>query len=112
MEAQEEVPFEIDVHQLRSWLDQGRKLVVLDVREPDEHQICRLDGSTLIPLRELPQRLEDLDRETLTVVHCHHGPRSSHAVTFLRQQGFARATNLGGGIDAWSLYVDPEVPRY
>lgn len=112
METPEEVPFEIDVLELRTWLDQGRELVIVDVREPYEHQICHLEGAALIPLRELPQRLQDLDRETLTVVYCHHGPRSSYAVTFLRQQGFAGATNLGGGIDAWSQEVDPAVPRY
>jgi adenylyltransferase/sulfurtransferase len=109
---EEEIPFEITVRQLRAWLDEGRGLLVLDVREPDEHQICRIEGARLVPLRELPQSLDDLDRETLTVVHCHHGPRSSQAVAFLRRKGFARATNLGGGIDAWSLWVDASVPRY
>jgi rhodanese-related sulfurtransferase len=112
MGGRDEIPFEIDVHQLRAWLDEGRELAVLDVREPEEHQICRIEGSRLVPLRELPERLDDLDRETLTVVHCHHGPRSAHAVAYLRRQGFSRATNLGGGIDAWSLYIDPAVPRY
>ena len=112
MDALTDVPFEINVHQLRAWLDEGHELLVLDVREPDEHQFCRIDGSTLVPLRDLPQRFEELDRERLTIVHCHHGPRSSQAVMFLRRQGFDRATNLGGGIDAWSLYVDPSVPRY
>jgi adenylyltransferase/sulfurtransferase len=107
-----EVPFDVDVQQLKAWLDKGRDLVLIDVREPHEHQICRIDGSLLVPLAELPRRWQELDSDALVVVHCHHGPRSSHAVQFLRRQGFARATNLAGGIEAWSLYVDPDVPRY
>ncbi len=63
-------------------------------------------------MRQIPQRTGELDREALIVVHCHHGPRSGQVVSFLRQQGFERATNLGGGIDAWSLRIDPAVPRY
>ncbi|MEO1367374.1 MAG: rhodanese-like domain-containing protein, partial [Acidobacteriota bacterium] len=107
-----DVPFHIDVDQLHAWREEGRELVLLDVREEQEYEICRIDGSVLVPMRELQGRLEDLDRAALTVVHCHHGPRSSHAVHFLRSQGFERATNLAGGIDAWSLHIDPAVPRY
>ena len=112
MEELADVPFEISVRELKNWLDEGRELVLLDVREPDEHAICHLEGSRLVPLHELPRRLAELDADLPTVVYCHHGPRSSHAVSFLRQQGFAKTTNLAGGIDAWSLYVDPAVPRY
>ena len=106
------IPFEIDVETLAAWLKEGRELNLLDVREPHEAEICQIEGSQLLPLRELPQRFSELDPETLWVVHCHHGPRSGHAVMFLRQQGFERATNLTGGIDAWSLRIDPAVPRY
>ncbi len=107
-----EPPFEIGVEQLKAWLDQGHDIHIVDVREPHEHAICRIDGSRLVPMRQIPQQIDELDRETLTVVHCHHGPRSAQVVAFLRQQGFGRATNLGGGINAWSLRVDPDVPRY
>ncbi len=107
-----EPPFEIDVEQLKAWLDQGHDVHIVDVREPHEHAICRLAGSQLVPMRQIPRAIDDLDREALTVVHCHHGPRSSQVVAYLRQQGFDRATNLGGGINAWSLRVDPSVPRY
>lgn len=107
-----EPPLEIDVEQLRVWLDEGHDIRIVDVREPYEHAICRIDGSLLVPMRQIPQRLDELDREALTVVHCHHGPRSGQVVGFLRQQGFDRVTNLGGGIDAWSLRIDPAVPRY
>jgi rhodanese-related sulfurtransferase len=82
------------------------------VRDPPEYEVCRLDGARLIPLRELPDRLDELDPADTLVVHCHHGPRSSRAVAFLRGKGFERAYNLAGGIDAWSVEIDPSVPRY
>lgn len=112
VETHDEIPFEISVQDLSVWLEAGREVKIVDVREPHEAEICHLEGAILIPLRELQERLDELDPEALTVVHCHHGPRSSHAVHFLRQQGFEKATNLGGGIDAWSLVVDPSVARY
>lgn len=112
VEAPGPVPLDVSVGELADWQRAGRDLVLLDVREPHEHAICHIEGSLLVPMREVPERLEGLDRDRLTVVHCHHGPRSSHVVAYLRQQGFARATNLTGGIDAWSLEIDPSVPRY
>jgi rhodanese-related sulfurtransferase len=63
-------------------------------------------------LRQLQERLGELNPQALTVVLCHHGPRSSHAVEFLRRQGFSSVTNLEGGLDAWSLAIDPSIPRY
>lgn len=107
-----DVPFDVHVADLKTWLDEGRALDLIDVREPHEHTICRIEGAKLIPLGDLPERLDELDRDRLLVVHCHHGPRSSYAVDFLRQQGFDRAANLAGGIDAWSVEIDPSVPRY
>lgn len=108
----EDLPFEIDVEDLERWRGEGREIVLLDVREPHEYSSCHIAGSRLLPLREIPHRWQEIDSETLTVVHCHHGPRSSQAVVFLRRQGLDRVTNLRGGIDAWSLRVDPGVPRY
>ncbi len=107
-----EPPFEIDVEQLKTWLDEGHDVHVVDVREPHEHAICSIDGSRLVPIRQIPGQIDCFDREALTVVYCHHGPRSSQVVAYLRQQGFGRITNLGGGINAWSLRIDPSVPRY
>ena len=107
-----EAAFEISTPELKSWLDEGRRVTVLDVRNPQEWEICRLDGAKLIPLPELQDRLGELDPADTIVVHCHHGPRSSQAVHFLRQMGFARARNLLGGIDEWSRQIDPTVPRY
>ncbi len=105
-------PFDIDVEQLKAWLDEGLDVHILDVREPHEHEICAIEGARRLPMRQIPESLGELDREALTVVHCHHGPRSSQVVGYLRQQGFERVTNLAGGIDAWSLRIDPSVPRY
>lgn len=107
-----ELPFDIDVHQLKTWRDQEVEHVLVDVREPQELQICRIDGSVVIPMREIPQKMEELDRQALTVVYCHHGGRSAQVVQFLHAHGFARVTNLAGGIEAWSVEVDPSVPRY
>ena len=112
MTDSQELPFEIDVEQLKDWLDEGVDVHILDIREPHEHQICAIDGSRLLPMRQIPESLDQLDRETLTVVHCHHGPRSAQVVAYLRQQGFGRVTNLAGGINAWSLRIDSSVARY
>ena len=108
----DEIPFHIDVHQLHAWREEGRELVLIDVREEREYALCRIDGAELIPLGQLPMRIDDLDKDALTVVHCHHGPRSTRAVHYLRTQGVEKATNLAGGIDAWSQEIDPAVPRY
>ena len=84
----------------------------LDVREPAEHAVARIEGATLIPMREIPGRAGELDPEGEIVVFCHHGSRSAMVVDWLRRNGFSRAINLAGGIDAWSCEVDPSVPRY
>jgi adenylyltransferase/sulfurtransferase len=103
--------WEVSVGQLKAWLDAGRKLTVLDVRNPPEYQICRIEGSKLIPLPELPRRVLEIDPRDFIVAYCHTGVRSLRATQLLRSKGF-RATNLAGGIDAWSREIDPAVPRY
>lgn len=108
----ETLPFDIEVQELKRWLDEGREIHILDVREPQELEICRIEGAKHIPLRDLPARFDELDEDVVTVVHCHHGPRSSHAVQFLRDQGLEKTVNLAGGIDAWSFEIDRDVPRY
>ena len=107
-----EAAFEISTPELKSWLDEGRPVTLLDVRNPQEFEINRLEGARLIPLPELQDRLGELDPADTIVTYCHHGPRSGRAVNFLRQMGFSRAINLAGGIESWSLMVDPSVPRY
>jgi len=104
--------FDIQVQELKAWQDQGRDFTILDVRNPQEYDIAHIEGSKLIPLHELPDRLGELDPAASMAVLCHHGPRSGQAVRFLRQMGFARARNLAGGIERWSSQVDPSVPRY
>ena len=104
--------FSISVTDLKARIDKGESLFLLDVREPWEHSLAKIDGSVLIPLGTLPNSLDQLDPNTEIVAYCHHGMRSADATGFLLQQGFSNVKNLVGGIDAWSLQVDPDVPRY
>ncbi len=103
---------EISATELHAALDAGRPVAILDVREPHEFEIVHLPGSTLIPLRELPGRLAQLDSRAELVVLCHHGMRSLQAVELLRGAGFQHARSLAGGIDAWAIEVDPSLARY
>jgi sulfur-carrier protein adenylyltransferase/sulfurtransferase len=103
---------EIDVGEAASMRATDPGIVMLDVREPHEHAIARIEGATLIPLRSLPERSGELDRSRPLLVFCHHGIRSKRAVEHLRGAGFARARSIRGGIDAWSREVDAGVPRY
>jgi adenylyltransferase/sulfurtransferase len=103
---------EITVDDLKARLDRGDKVFILDVRNPPEYDICRIPGSVLVPLPELPQRLGELDKNREMVVHCKSGMRSAKAIQFLRQQGFAKLTNLKGGILAWADKIDPKMPKY
>lgn len=104
--------WEISVEELKNRLDKGDNLFILDVRNPPEYEICKLPGSTLIPLPELPQRFGELDKSREIIVHCKSGMRSAKAVQFLRQQGFQNLKNLAGGILAWADNIDPSVPKY
>jgi molybdopterin/thiamine biosynthesis adenylyltransferase/rhodanese-related sulfurtransferase len=102
---------EIQVEDLKKRLDAKDDVFVLDVREPHEYQICNL-GGYLIPLNDLPKRVNELDSSREIVVHCKMGGRSAKAVEFLQQAGFAKVKNLAGGITAWSDRVDPKIPKY
>jgi len=102
---------EITPRDLKSRLDRGDDLFVLDVREPHEYQICNLGGH-LIPLGDLSRRVNELDSSREIVAHCRSGKRSAEAVEFLRKAGFRKVLNLKGGILAWSDEVDPSVPKY
>ena len=98
--------------ELKTRLDKGERLVLLDVREQWEFDLAKLNGSTLIPLATLPNSIGKLNRDSEIIAICHHGMRSADATNFLIQQGFANVKNLVGGIDAWSAQVDHSVPRY
>jgi sulfur-carrier protein adenylyltransferase/sulfurtransferase len=102
---------EITPRELKTRLDRGDDLFILDVREPHEYQICNLRGH-LIPLGELPRRVHELDSSREIVAHCRSGKRSAEAVDFLRKAGFRKILNLKGGILAWSDEVDTSVPKY
>ncbi len=104
--------WETTVEELKSRLDQRDSVFILDVRNPEEYQICRIPGSTLIPLPELPQRFEELNPDQEMVIHCKSGMRSLKATNFLRQQGFRKIKNLKGGILAWADKIDPGMPKY
>jgi sulfur-carrier protein adenylyltransferase/sulfurtransferase len=107
-----EQQWETTVEEVKARLNQREPVFILDVRNPEEYQICRLPGSTLIPLPELPHRLNELDSSREMIVHCKSGMRSLKAVQFLRQQGFHKIKNLKGGILAWADRVDPSMPKY
>jgi sulfur-carrier protein adenylyltransferase/sulfurtransferase len=104
---------EITVQELKARIDAGKRPFLLDVREPDEFELVNLDG-LLIPLGELPHRIDELDayRDEPVVVHCRSGARSARAVQFLQQHGFDEIYNLKGGILAWSREIDPSMPQY
>ena len=104
--------FTITPKELKARIEKGEQLVLLDVREPWENSLAKLEGSVLVPLGTLPQSLSRLDRNAEIIAYCHHGMRSADATGFLLQQGFPNVKNLVGGIDAWSIQVDGSVPRY
>lgn len=100
--------------ELAAWLaDPARaRPLLLDVREPWEFQTCRIPDSLLVPMREVPARLGEIDPAAEVVVICHHGSRSQQVALFLERQGYARVHNLAGGVDAWAHAVDPAMPVY
>ena len=102
----------ISVRELAEMRSAGKEHTVLDVREARELDICRLEGALHIPMAEIPAQTDDLPKDQLLVVICHHGTRSQTVVDFLRNAGFDNAVNLDGGIDAWACDVDPSMPRY
>lgn len=107
--------YEITPRQVKEKLDAGERVVLVDVREPMEHQICSIAEARLIPMNTVPARLQTLETaadEALVVVFCHHGMRSMSVVNWLRQQGVENCQSMAGGIDLWSLEIDRAVPRY
>ena len=105
---------EVDVNSVQQLLDSGAEFTLLDCREPSEYETAHIEGARLIPMREIPGKLAELEplRNSRIVVHCHHGGRSLRVTHWLREQGFPHVQNMTGGIDAWSQIIDPKVPRY
>ena len=106
-------PIEITPAEVKNLIDSGTPIRLIDVREPAEHDICRIEGARLIPMRSIPEHLNELDSaDSAIVVFCHHGVRSLSVVDWLRRQGLENCRSMTGGIDLWSLQVDRTVPRY
>ncbi|ADB16730.1 Rhodanese domain protein [Pirellula staleyi DSM 6068] len=107
-------PLEVDVETVAAMQKDGQPLLLIDCREENEFAHCRIAGSTLIPMQQIPARLAEIapHQGGRIVVHCHHGGRSMRVTQWLRQQGYETVQNMAGGIDAWSQVVDPTVPRY
>jgi len=103
---------DITPKEVKAKQDRGDAFTFIDVREPHEYQICKIPGTKLIPLGELPKRLNELDQSAEIIAHCKSGVRSGKAVDLLKQNGFKKARNMKGGILAWSDQVDPSVPKY
>ena len=103
---------EITPADVKARLDKGEQLSLIDVREPWEYALCRIDGAKHLPLGVLAANLNTLPDVDEVICYCHHGMRSLDAATWLRFQGIERAKSLAGGIERWSVEVDPKVPRY
>jgi rhodanese-related sulfurtransferase len=112
MNATSQAPLQIDVDTLDRLRRDSTGIVVLDVREPWERDICAIESSVEIPLGQLPERVDSLQVDDTVVVVCHHGVRSLRATLWLREQGFPAAVNLEGGIDAWADRIDRTMVRY
>ena len=104
---------EISATELKQLMDSGADVQLIDVRQPDEYDFARIPGSKLIPLGDVVKRMDEIDPNRDTVIHCKMGGRSAKAIEALRHAGFTgKLRNLRGGITAWSNEVDPKVPKY
>jgi len=107
--------WEVSVDDVKARLDRGEPLLLIDVREPDEHQFCRIEGARLVPLDRLASEAQQIMQwadDRPVVLHCHRGRRSLTAAAILRECGLADAWSMAGGIDEWSRRIDPTVPQY
>lgn len=108
------MPRQITPAELSARMQKGEKPYLLDVRQPWENQLSQIEGSVLLPLADLPARLDEIQPAPgqAVVAYCHHGMRSLSAAALLEQHGLKDVLSLSGGIEAWSIQVDPKVPRY
>ena len=102
----------IDVIELKKWIDAGKQITLLDIREKFEVDYCKLPDAIHIPMHEIPSRIDALDEDATIVVYCHTGVRSQYVCQYLLDQGYRKVLNLLGGIHDWSLRVDTSVPVY
>jgi rhodanese-related sulfurtransferase len=109
------LPIEVPPLEVKQRLDLGEKIALIDVREPSEFAQARIENAELVPMRTVPAELSRLDARTdaeTLIVFCHHGVRSLNVVNWLREQGVDACQSMAGGIDRWSVEIDPSVPRY
>lgn len=103
---------EITPAETKQRMDRGEKVLLIDVREPWEFEICRIDGAKLLPMGSIPANLTSLSGDNEIICYCHHGIRSLDVARWLQGQGIRGAKSMAGGIDRWSVQIDPRVPRY
>ncbi len=103
---------EVTPAELKKRLDAGERLLLVDVREQWEWDVCRIEGAKLIPMRAIPANLQALDVEEPVICYCHHGMRSLDVAVWLQKQGVESARSLMGGIERWAAEIDSKVPRY
>ena len=103
---------QIEPRHVKDRLERGETLLLVDVREPWEHQLCRIEGAKLVPMGAIPSSLPLFEQADEVILYCHHGIRSLDAAVWLRQQGIEGARSMAGGIERWSREVDSSVPRY
>jgi rhodanese-related sulfurtransferase len=108
------MPIEISCRDVQTKQVAGAEFLFLDCREPDEAAVAKIEGTTLIPMSQLAERVGELEpfRNGEIIVHCHHGGRSLRVAMWLRQQGMMRAASMSGGIDQWATEIDPTIARY
>ena len=108
-----ELPLEVSVEDVKARIDAGENLLLLDVRQLEEYEVCHMDNTVLLPMGMVDRNLSRLkDREEAIIVICHHGIRSLNVAAWLRDSGVLRVQSMAGGVDAWSLRIDPRMPRY
>lgn len=103
---------QISPAELKQKIDAGEKVLVVDCREPWEHQMCSIEGAKLVPMNTIPANLQTLEGAEEVVIYCHHGARSLNVAAWLRQQGIEGARSLTGGIDRWASEIDPTLAHY
>jgi rhodanese-related sulfurtransferase len=103
---------QVSVRELHERREAGEQIVLLDVREQNEVDYCKIQGSIHLPMAQVPLRLGELDPNATIVVYCHTGRRSMQVCYFLERKGYQDVSNLTGGIEQWSRQIDPSVPRY
>jgi rhodanese-related sulfurtransferase len=108
-------PLEVTPQQVREWQNAGKQISLIDVREPNEWALTRIEGASLIPMGTVPANLQKIEAsgdESSLIIYCHHGVRSLQVVSWLREKGVDSCYSMAGGIERWSVEIDPEVPRY